>query len=65
MPPAMADTIRASSKGLKSSSSSATDDPALLSRTGPSPKFVTMSSIPTRLAIATPFQRPSPWCASS
>ena len=34
-------------------------------RTGPSPKFVTTSSNPTRLAIATPFQRPSPWWSRS
>jgi hypothetical protein len=50
---------------LKSSSSSPTAAPALESRTGPSPKFVTTSLIDVRDAIATPFQRPSPWCASS
>ncbi len=37
--------------------------PGPLSRTGPSPKFVTTSSTtrPRRVAMATPFQRPSPW----
>ena len=43
----------------------ATDAPAEESRTGPSPKFVTTASIPTRDRIATPFQRPSPWWAIS
>jgi hypothetical protein len=65
MPPQTADTIRASSNGSKSSSPTATAAPALLSRTGPSPKFVMTSETPTLLAIATPFHRPSPWCTSS
>ena len=54
-------TIRASSNGLKSSSSSDTDDPGPLFRTGPSPKFVTTGPSNGSVdAIATPFQRPSP-----
>jgi hypothetical protein len=57
--------MRASSNGLKSSSSRPVA-PAPLLRTGPSPKFVTGSSIamPSRAATATPFQRPSPWWTS-
>ena len=51
-PPQTADTIRASWNGSKSSSPAATAAPADESRTGPSPKFVTTSSIPTRLRIA-------------
>ena len=61
MSPQTALTMRASSNGSKSSS-----PPAFrLSRTGPSPKLVTTSAIPTLLAMATPFHRPSPWWASS
>ena len=30
-----------------------------------SPKLVTTSAMPQRLAMATPFHRPSPWCATS
>ena len=41
------------------------DDDGAADFTGPSPKLTITSSMPTRLAIATPFQRPSPWCASS
>ena len=40
----------------------AADDPALRVAHGPSPKFVTrpLDASPCRVAIATPFQRPSP-----
>jgi hypothetical protein len=66
MPSIVAASIRASSNGLKSSSLNSRAEPAPLSRTGPSPKFVTTSltASPSRLAIATPFQRPSPWWVS-
>ena len=65
MPPHTADTMRASSSGSKSSSDTATVAPDRLSRTGPSPKLVIGSLMPTRLAMATPFQRPSPWWSRS
>ena len=51
--------MRASASGSSSPSSE-----VAAGRSG-SPKFVTTSETPLRLAIATPFQRPSPWCASS
>ena len=64
----MAATIRASSNGSKSSSLAPAPPapPGPESRTGPSPKFVTMSEMarPLRAAMATPFQRPSPWWTS-
>src|SRR5450759_4308516 len=71
-PPQRAETIRASSPGAMEASASsastvlaAADSGPGERRTGPSPKLETTSSIPTRLAMATPFQRPSPWWASS
>jgi hypothetical protein len=59
MPPHSAEIMRASASGSSS--------PASGVRPGASgsPKFVITSATPTRLAMATPFQRPSPWCASS
>jgi len=59
MPPHTAEIMRASANGSSSPVSSV--------RAGSrgSPKFVTTSSIPLRLAMATPFQRPSPWWASA
>jgi hypothetical protein len=54
MPPHTAAIMRASASG----SSSATSGVA--ARRRGSPKFVTTSLTPTRLATATPFQRPSP-----
>ena len=43
-----------------------TGEPGPLFRTGPSPKFVTTGpSMGCRDAIATPFQRPSPWWSNS
>src|SRR5687767_6325986 len=58
-PPHTALIIRASASGSSSETSS------VLGGCSGSPKFVTTSPIPTRLAMATPFQRPSPWCATS
>jgi len=54
MPPQTAEIIRASASG----SSSPTSGVFAVSRG--SPKWVTTPSIPHRLAMATPFQRPSP-----
>ena len=45
MPPLTALTMRASSNGSKSSSPSSGETARRLSRTGPSPKFVTMGSL--------------------
>ena len=66
-PPQTAEIIRASSPGATEASASTASAIAAVAdsgpgerRTGPSPKFVTTSAIPTRLAMATPFQRPSP-----
>jgi len=58
MPPHIAAIMRASAAG-SSSGASVTEG-----RSGPSPKFVTTASTPTREAMPTPFQRPSPWWAS-
>ena len=57
-PPHAAATMRASASG------SASPSVSLAAVTG-RPKLVTTSAMPTRLAMATPFQRPCPWCASS
>src|SRR5215831_8012063 len=58
-PPHSALIILASASG---SSSPASD--VWAGRNG-SPKFEITPPMPQRLAIATPFHRPSPWCASS
>jgi hypothetical protein len=54
MPPHTAETMRASASGSSSPTSA-----VRAGRSG-SPKFVTTPSMPQRLAMATPFQRPSP-----
>jgi hypothetical protein len=54
MPPQSAVIMRASASGSSSCTSGVAGG-----RNG-SPKFVTTSAMPSRLATATPFQRPSP-----
>ena len=59
MPPHTAEIMRASENGSSSPTS------GVRGGGSGSPKFVTTPSSPQRLAMATPFHRPSPWWASS
>src|SRR2546427_2359199 len=51
---------------MRASASGSSSPPSgVLAGSRGSPKLVTTFSIPHRLAMATPFHRPSPWCASA
>src|SRR5262249_5488113 len=58
------DAHAAAPMGASARGSSSPTSGALGGRSG-SPKLATTSPTPTRLAMATPFQRPSPWWTSS
>src|SRR2546428_5980004 len=59
MPPHTAETMRASASGSSSPTS------GVRAGASGSPKFAMTSEMPHRLAMATPFQPPSPWWASA